>query len=136
MKRHICILATLIAFIGLQSQSASAQSDANWGWIFGRQDIRLVATGIAVGAGATAAYIALRREPIAVRPPPGAAYGLTTIWCAGAFPIVGTLVVQRHLTTREVYVGIANCAVPVVGGWLVEAAFRGQPWYEGVAPRR
>lgn len=132
MKRHLCILAALIAFVGLQSQSARAQSDTNWSWIFGRQDIRLVATGLAVGGGATATYFALRNEPNAVRPTPLAAYGLTTIWCAGAFPIVGTLVVQRPLLTREVYVGMANCALPVVGGWLVEAAFRGQPWYEGV----
>jgi hypothetical protein len=136
MKRYLCILATLIVVVGLQSQSARAQSDANWGWIFGRQDIRLVATGMAVGGGAAAAYFALRNEPIATRPPPGAAYALTTVWCAAAFPIVGTLVVQRHLTTREVYVGMANCVVPIVGGWVVEAAFRGQPWYEGVAAGR
>ena len=136
MKRHLCILAALVAFIGLQSQSARAQSDTNWGWIFSQKDFRLTVVSTAVGLGAMGAYYGLRHEPIATRPPTGAAYGLTTIWCAGAFPIIGTLVVQRPLTTREVYIGLANCAVPVVGGWLVEAAFRGQPWYEGVTAKR
>jgi hypothetical protein len=136
MKRQFCILAALIALIGLQSQSARAQSDTNWNWIFTQKDIRLTITSTAVGLGATAAYLGLRHEPNAVRPPPGAAYALTTVWCASAFPIVGTLWVQRPLTTREVYIGIANCAVPVVGGWIVDAAFRGQPWYEGVAAHR
>jgi hypothetical protein len=135
MKRQLCILAVLVAFLGLQSQTARAQSDTNWGWIFTQRDFRLTVVSTAVGLGATAGYFALRHEPIAYRPPTGAAYGLTTIGCAAAFPIIGTLVVQRALTTREVYVGVANCAIPVVGGWLVEAAFRGQPWYEGVGPR-
>jgi len=135
MKRLLCILGSLVAFIGLQGQSAQAQVDANWNWIFTQRDVRLTVVSTAVGLGATAGYFAMRKEPIAYRVPTGAAYGLTTIGCAAAFPIIGTLVVQRALTTREVYVGMANCAIPVVGGWLVEAAFRGQPWYEGVGPR-
>lgn len=138
MKRLIYILALLVALVGMQSQNARAQeSTPNWSWIFSQSDPRLTVTAIAVGAGTTAAYYGLRNQKYrtvngGVRHAitPLGAYALTSVWCAAAFPIVGTLVVQRPLTTREAYVGIANCFVPVIGGWWVEAAFKGQAWYE------
>jgi hypothetical protein len=138
MKRLIYILALLVALVGMQSQNARAQDAApNWNWIYFHEDPRLFATGVAVGAGSTAAYFALRHQKYTtinhgVRHTftPLSAYAVTTIWCASAFPIVGTLVMQRALTTREVYTGMANCVVPILGGWAVESAFHGQAWYE------
>lgn len=136
MKRLVYVLTTLIAVLGMQSQSAHAQN-SNWNWIYGRTDPRLWATGVVIGAGATAGYIAVRNmrhtSRIAIhngRITPLAAYAITTVGCAAAFPVIGTLVVQRALTTREVYTGMADCVVPFVGGWLVEAMYHGQPWYE------
>jgi hypothetical protein len=136
MKRLIYILALLVSIVGMQGQSAQAQeAGANWNWIYGRTDPRLVVTGMVLGAGASAGYVAVRhiRGTSAfhgARITPLAAYGLTTVGCAAAFPIVGTLVVQRALTTREVYTGMANCVVPFIGGWWVEAMYHGQAWYE------
>jgi hypothetical protein len=137
MKRLVYILALLVALVGMQSQNARAQdATPNWNWIYGNQDPRLFATGVVVGAGSTAAYFALRHPKTARINgsrhyiTPLAAYAVTSVWCASAFPIVGTLIVQRQLTTREVYTGMANCFVPFVGGWAVESAFHGQAWYE------
>ena len=138
MKRIVYILALLAAVFGMQSQSARAQdATPNWNWIYGRQDPRLWATGVVVGLGATAGYIAWRHQRgtsttslQSGRITPLAAYTLTAIGCAAAFPIVGTLVVNRPLTTREAYTGIANCIVPFIGGWWVEAMYHGQAWYE------
>lgn len=135
MKRLIYILALLVAIVGMQSQTVRAQeATPNWSWIYGRTDPRLVVTGWVVGAGASAAYYGLRHTKYYAGTKhtvtPLAAYALSTVACAAAFPIVGTLVVQRPLTTREVYTGMANCVVPFIGGWWVEAMYHGQAWYE------
>jgi hypothetical protein len=136
MKRIVYILALLAAVFAMQSQSARAQDAApNWNWIYGRQDPRLWATGVVVGLGATAGYVAVRHQRgISTihdgRITPLAAYAITAIGCAAAFPIIGTIVVNRALTTREVYTGMANCVVPFIGGWAVEAMYHGQGWYE------
>ncbi|HEY2533237.1 MAG TPA: hypothetical protein VGJ20_35780 [Xanthobacteraceae bacterium] len=37
-------------------------------------------------------------------------------------PIIGTLALQRALTPREAYTGIAGCVIPFVGSWLVDQA--------------
>jgi hypothetical protein len=136
MKRLVYVLAMLAAVLGMQSQSAHAQS-SNWNWIYGKTDPRLWATGVVVGLGATAGYIAVRHargtSNVAIhngRITPLGAYALTTVGCAAAFPIIGTLVVQRALTNREVYTGMANCVLPFIGGWWVEAMYHGQAWYE------
>ena len=138
MKRIVYILALLAAVFGMQSQSASAQDAApNWNWIYGRQDPRLWATGVVVGLGATAGYLAVRHQRgtsttalQSGRITPLGAYAITTIGCAAAFPIFGTMVMNRPLTTREVYTGMADCVVPFIGGWAVEAMYHGQGWYE------
>jgi hypothetical protein len=139
MKRYLYILMLLAAALGMQSHSARAQdATTSWSWIYGNQDPRLTVTGWVVGGGASAAYWGLRRQTYTA---PGglthkhvmtplAAYAVTSVWCASAFPIIGTLVVNRPLTVREVYTGMASCVIPFIGGWMVEAAFKGQAWYE------
>ncbi len=104
----------------LSNQAAHAQT-WSWNWLWGNQDPRLTVTGMALGAGAAAGYYGLRHShsPTAINPQwtrlatPLAAYSMTSIGCAAAFPIVGTLWLNRPLTTREVYTGMANCVVPL-----------------------
>jgi len=141
MNRHFLkIIAAAAMAMMLSNQAAHAQNSYpwGWGWFFGRQDPRLTATEFAVGAGSTAGYFALRHKygstPISPRPQylatPLGAYGMTTIGCAAAFPIVGTLWLNRPLTTHEVWHGMADCVVPFVGGWAMDYAFAGSAWYE------
>jgi hypothetical protein len=134
MSRHLFRIIALVLAIGLQSQVARAQ-DNTWNWLFGRQDPRLTVTGIAVGLGADAGYLALRHRVWYngqnIRPiTPLGAFTLTTGGCMALYPIIGTIWLNRPLSTREAWTGMADCIVPFIGGWIVEASFRGQPWYE------
>ncbi len=47
---------------------------------------------------------------------------MTTIGCMAVAPIVGTVVLNRPLTLREGQVLAGSCVVPIIGGWLVNAA--------------
>ena len=38
--------------------------------------------------------------------------------------MVGTLVLNRPLTYREAHTLIGSCVIPIVGGWLVDQAYR------------
>ena len=134
------MVTAAVMAITLSSQVVRAQDANGWNWLFGRQDPRLAVTGIAIGVGTDAAYLALRHRvhygttnirPITVL----GALTITTIACGAIFPIVGTMVVNRPLTTREVWTGLGDCVVPFIGGWFVEAVFHGQPWYEGTPVR-
>ena len=51
----------------------------------------------------------------------GTAYGITTFGCAVVYPMVATVVLNRPLTPRETYDGIADCVVPFIGGYIVDA---------------
>jgi opacity protein-like surface antigen len=63
----------------------------------------------------------------------GATMVLTSIGCAAVSPIVGTLVLNRPLTMREGHVTIANCFIPFLGGWMVNAAYDAHPEWEAPA---
>jgi hypothetical protein len=43
--------------------------------------------------------------------------------CAALSPIVATAVINRPLTYREAHIMIADCLIPIVGGWLVNEAY-------------
>jgi hypothetical protein len=136
MKWHSYLFAALVLAIGLQSQAARAQ-DNPLSWLFGPQDPRLTVTGIGLGLGADAGYFALRKKhgyPVTRLATSVAAYGMTTFGCAALFPIVGTIVLNRPLTPREVYMGVANCVVPIIGGWIVNAALPHDAWTDGLPP--
>jgi hypothetical protein len=135
MSRHLFRIIALVLAMGLQSQVVRAQ-DNSWNWLFGHQDPRLTATGIVVGLGTEGEYLALRRRvtfsgqrihPITVL----GAYTLATGACAALFPIVGTIWLNRPLTPREVYMGMADCVVPFIGGWWVDAVLPHTAWYDG-----
>ena|SRR5579872_2271394 len=140
MSRHLFRIVALVLALGLQSQVASAQT-SSWNWLFGQQDSRLTASSIVVGAAADGAYWAMRRKVWygGIRThhfiSQWGAYGISSVGCAALFPIVGTIWVNRPLTPREAYVGIANCFVPFIGGWFVEAYLPHTAWYDGTPAR-
>jgi hypothetical protein len=136
MNRHfIRVAAAALMAITLSGQAVRAQDNNFWAWLhpWGAQDWRLTFTSIGLGAGATAGYFALRKKhgyfQTRTATPLGA-FALTTVGCMSVFPIVGTLWLNRPLTHREVYTGMADCVVPFVGSWLMEYAYHGQAWYE------
>ena len=60
---------------------------------------------------------------------------VTTYACAVVYPFVGTVMLNRPLTPRETYDGIADCVVPFIGGWIVDAMLPHDAWTDGT-PRR
>lgn len=134
MKRTSIILAAAVAAFVLVCQSANAQSLFNQ-----KGDPRLQAVSLGVGAGATVGLLALNKwrflhwESSVLSE--GGAYALTTVGCMAAAPIIGTIVVNRPLTMREGHVMFASCLIPIVGGWIVNAAYDAHPeWEAGSAP--
>jgi hypothetical protein len=145
MRRcFITIVAAVATIVTLSGQAARAQdnnSPANWNafwnWFSHGQDPRLTTTGIGIGVGAdVAAYLLTQKHGGS-----GArsmtslgAYGLTSFGCIAVYPIVGTLVLNRPLTPREAYVGMADCVLPFIGGWLVDASLPHDAWTDGLPP--
>ncbi len=135
MSKNLFRIIALVLAMGLQSQVARAQ-DNSWSWLFGHQDPRLTVTGIGVGLGADAAYLEMRRkiwhDGMRVhRFTTLSAFGLSTGGCMAVFPIVATIVINRPLTPREAYRGMADCILPFIGGWIVDAYLPHTAWYDG-----
>ena len=138
MNRYLYLAAAIVVALGLQSQVVRAQDHSPLQAFFGNQDPRLIGTGIALGVGGDVASYALVHKhgvPATRIASPGFAYGVTAFGCAVVYPIVATLVVQRPLTPREAYMGIADCVIPIIGGWIVNATLPHTAWYDGVAAR-
>jgi hypothetical protein len=145
MKRHLVIVATLIAALGMvgmtgHSAEAATKKKARvvvtpaptpltpWGWWWsGLRDPQVAAAHTVVSAGATGAAFALRHNAPAGLGTVGGAYAATSFGCAVISPIVSTMVVKRELSRREVWVMTANCFVPFIGGWWVNAALDANP---------
>jgi hypothetical protein len=139
MKKYFLAFATLIAALGLIGQTpaeaakktvvvvtpAPAPVLAGFWWSGQRDPAVAVSTAI-VGGAATGAYFAVKDNG-GVFGNSGAAYGVTTFGCAVISPIFTTMVVQRELTRREVWVMTANCAVPFVGGWFINSILDANP---------
>lgn len=134
MKRWLGIVTVAVTGMMLLCQSADARILKR-----NKDDPRLFWSGLAVGAGMTAGYFALRdwkwKDPRNPKISNGGAMALTTVGCMALAPMVGTIVVQRELTLREVYVMTADCVVPFVGGWLMSQAFDAHPEWEGKGRR-
>jgi hypothetical protein len=64
----------------------------------------------------------------------GAVYGITALGCAVVYPMIATAVLNRPLTPREAYDGIANCVLPFIGGWIMDAWLPHTAWIDGTAP--
>ncbi len=141
MKRFILAALALILVVGLQSQSASAQPSSNpstfpfLNWWGHGQDPRLTAAGIGIGIGTGVAGYYLTQKhgnPGHMRMTTLGAYGVTTGACVVATPFIYTVAVNRPLTYREVYMGMADCIVPFIGSYLVNAYLPHNMLYDGV----
>jgi hypothetical protein len=138
MKRTIVAALALIFAIGLVPRTAQAQ-DANafWAWLMRGQDPRLFWGGVGIGIGTDVAgyYLTKKHGTPAHRPMSvGAAYGVTTYACAVVYPFVGTWVLNRPLTPREMYDGVGDCVVPFIGGMIVHAWLPHTAWVDGTPP--
>lgn len=122
MKKSLSVVAMFAAAMMLMASGARAD-----GLRLFRGDPRLVPPSLAVGAGMTGAYFAIRNHSNPHRITSLGAYGLTTVGCMALTPIISGMVVQRELTRREVHVMMANCVVPFIGGWLMDAYFDAHP---------
>ena len=122
MKRSLAVLVAAIAAFALMAQAADAKSRRH-------DDQRLTIVSAGVGAASTAAFFSLNdwhfshwdsaRHGVTSL----GAWGLTTVGCAAASPIVATAVLHRPLSYREAHILIGSCVIPVVGGWLVNEAY-------------
>lgn len=136
---RICGVVALAVAIGLHSHAARAEDNPILDILFGKQDPRLTATGIGVGLAGDAASYGLTRKrgmPPTQIASPGFAYFVTSAGCVAIYPIVATLVVQRPLTPREAYTGIAGCVIPFVGGWIADQLLPHDAWMDGVPEAR
>jgi hypothetical protein len=127
MKKSMSVAALAAALVMLLTPDARAGD-----FQLIRGDPQLVAPSVAVGVGMTGAYFALRNRSPAHRISDGGAIGLTTVGCMALTPIVSGIVVQRELTRREVHVMMADCIVPFIGGWLMNAYFDAHPERDSV----
>jgi hypothetical protein len=139
MKRALIAVLALALLLGLQPRAARAQ-DSNLcnnsliNWLNAGQDCRLFWTGVGIGIGTGVAgyYLTKKHGYPGTRPVSAwAAYGITTFGCAVAYPFVGTVWLNRPLTPREMYDGVAGCVVPVIGGVLVDAWLPHTAWIDG-----
>lgn len=130
MSRKLVNFAAAIAVLVLACQGAEAGP---------RVDKRLTAVSIGVGAGMTAAYFAINDWRWKWHNASGltslAAIGATTIGCVAISPMVASALLHRPLTQREATVLFGSCVIPIVGGWLVEAAYEQHPEWEPAAAK-
>jgi hypothetical protein len=134
MNRKLAIAAAVIAAFAFTTQAASAH-----GLFHKHKHKRLTAVAIGVGTASGVGYLAInnwkwRSWSNASGLTRLGAWGLTTMGCAAVSPMVGTVVLNRPLTMREAHYLIASCVLPVVGGWLVDAAWDAHPEWAPAAP--
>lgn len=145
MKRFLFAAVALALMIGLQPQAARAAgpndtacSNGLMNWLAHGQDCRLFwgGVGIGVGTGVAGYYLVKKHGTPPHRTMSAAsAWGITTYACAVAYPFVGTWLLNRPLTPREMYIGVAECVVPIVGGWVVDRVLPHDAWTDGTPVR-
>lgn len=137
MRKFLLLAVAAVAALGMMSHGAEAAkkkkqvvvTPAPWWQSWGVRDQKLAGSNFVVGAAATGAYFATSNRYNGTLPS-GAAYVGTSLGCAAVSPIVGTLVVKRELSMREVWVSTSNCFIPVVGGWMANAYFDRHPEWD------
>ena len=128
MKRIFALAAALLAATTLTLQTAEAGGKRHL-------DDRLKVVAVASGAAATVTYFAINEwkwkwQHGDVFPGQWGAIAGTTLGCAAVSTMVGTAVVKRPLTQREGHVLVGSCVVPIIGGYLVNAAYNANPHWE------
>ena len=133
----------LVASFGLVFQAGSAKA-----FLLNDRSPNVMAGQIIAGVGMTAAYYGMicnRNFNRCARFTSNRAlqaYGVTTVGCMALSPIIGGLLVsaneKRELRSSEVFMMVGDCVVPIIGGWLMKAAFDAHPqWDAGTGrPRR
>lgn len=132
MKKILGVLTVAVAALALLVQTADAGPRHH------RMDKRVKAAGIVTGTAATVTFLSLNNwtfngswnKAQANGLTTGGVYAATSIGCMAVAPILGTAFAGRHLTQREVHVMSANCVLPIVGGWLMNAAYDANPQWE------
>src|SRR5882672_8354649 len=101
MRKHLLALAMAVASFGLVAQGGTANA-----FLLGDRSPNVTAGQIIAGGGMTAAYFALS-------------------------PIIGGALVsyneRRELKSSEVFMMLGDCVVPIIGGWVMKAAFDANP---------
>lgn len=123
MKRFVAMLAAAVAVFVLTSQSADAH------WRHKKVSKPVVATAIGAGVVSTVTYWSIldwswHKHTNSYK---WGAWGATTAGCVALSPIVATALKKAPLTYREAHVLVGSCIVPIVGGWLVNAAYDANP---------
>jgi hypothetical protein len=133
MKHRFAIVAAVAAALAFTAPSANAG---------GRHHLhisKLTAVSIGVGAASTASYFAINNWHWAWQGNSSisqwGAIGATTMGCLIVAPMVGTVVMDRPLTIREVHTLAGSCVLPILGGILVNAAYDAHPEWPGGGPR-
>jgi hypothetical protein len=117
------VVAGALAALVMGSQGASAEGPLN---LLPSGSPSVAAARVGVNAAATATYAAQVYRGGDYRGKPAAAFwGIgTTVGCMSLSPIVAGILVNanehRQLTSREVHIMLADCTIPIVGGWLME----------------
>ncbi|MDB5600292.1 MAG: hypothetical protein JWN71_2336 [Xanthobacteraceae bacterium] len=131
MRKRLLAVAVMAASMAF---SAVAQAGSPQILLTGQRDPAVAVSSLAVGAAATGSYFWLRHNYRHHNGAltPTAAYVGTSVACAALSPIVGTVIAQRPMTQREVWVMTGSCVVPIVGGLLMNAVFDAHPEWEAV----
>jgi hypothetical protein len=133
MYRKFALVIAAMAALVVAAPGAQAQGRHH-------TDPRLKAVGIGVGAASAATYFGINHwswkwNTNAAGLSQGGAIALTTVGCMAVSPILGTIVLNRPLTMREAHVLAVSCIIPIIGGWLVNAAYDAHPeWEAGEKP--
>jgi hypothetical protein len=144
MKKRLIALAMAVASLGLVMQGGSAKA-----FLLNDRSPNVTAGQIIAGGGMSAAYFALtcnNNFSRCARFTSARAlkwYGLTTIGCFALSPIIGGALVsyneKRELKSSEVFMMLGDCVVPILGGWVMKAAFDAHPEWDagtGLSKRR
>jgi hypothetical protein len=135
MRKYLSMFVVAFAALALLCQAADARAKVR---VYKKVDSRVTAVAIGAGAASAVAFFAINdwrwndwnNSSGLTRL---GAWGATTLGCAVVAPMVATAVVRRPLTMREGHVLVGSCVIPIIGGYLVNAAFDANPSWE---PRR
>jgi hypothetical protein len=137
MKKHLAALAMLAAAFSFVLPTSKANA-----FLLNDRSPNVQAAEIIVGLSMSGAYFALTCNHgfnHCARFTSHQAlkwYGLTTVGCLALSPMVGAALVgmneHRELKSSEVFMMMADCVVPIIGGWVAKAAFDAHPeWDRG-----
>ena len=143
MRKSLIGLAMAVATFGLVGQASTANA-----FLLSNRSPNVMAGQLIAGVSMSAVYFskvchngfnncARFDSPRSLK-----WYGLTTVGCLALSPIIGGLLVsmneRRELRSSEVFMMGADCVLPILGGWIMKAAFDAHPeWDAGTGrPRR